>query len=161
MTAEPIPQTTSASKKPDHVKRGLIAVTTVLVIIIAGVGIRMALQKPKPLASAPAVQPEASVQDPQNTFLQEFDQQKKRATPAAAQAAAAQPDLPQGEIEAMQELRKSMSVKSAPAREAPASTPAPPPPAQPITAANYDRRSQDLDRQIQDLNRRIEEGKRK
>ncbi|MDR6293812.1 cytoskeletal protein RodZ [Inquilinus ginsengisoli] len=165
MTGETIPPA-SGAKKPDHIKRGLIAVILVLGIIVVGVGIRMAMQTPKQIASTPATaQPEAPAQDPQNTFLQEFEQQKQRsgsavtATPAPAPAT---PALAPGEIEAMQELRKSMSVKSAPIREQPAPAPIQAQAqAQPITAANYEQRSQDLNRQIQDLNRRIEEGKRK
>lgn len=161
MTAEPLPPATAISKKPDHVKRGLIAVGAILAIIVVGVGIRMALQQPKQVASAPPVQPKAPAADPQNTFLQEFDQQKRRAAAAQPQPASqpqAQAALPQGEIEAMQELRKSMSVKSAPARPQSAPGPAAAEPATPVT---YQQRSQDYERQIQDLNRRIEEGKSK
>jgi hypothetical protein len=145
MTVEPIPEQTSAEAKPDHIKRGLIVVGVGLAIVVGGVGIKMALQTPKQISADPSPKAEAPAPDPQNTFLQQFEQQRPKDTAPAPAAAA--PSLAQGEIDAMQELRKSMSVKSAPAKQPTTVASAPP----------NQQRADDLDRQIQDLNRRIQQ----
>ncbi|MGL4966721.1 MAG: hypothetical protein ACRC67_36205 [Inquilinus sp.] len=155
MTAEPIPAATPAQAKPDHIKRGLIVLGIFLAIVVVAVGVQMALRTPKQIATDQAAKPEAPAPDPQNTFLQQLEANKPKEA-ALAPSVAPTPALAQGEADAMQELRKSMSVKSAPARsKAPAAA------ASQVAAPITQQRAEDLDRQIQDLNRRLEEGQRK
>lgn len=156
MTAEPIPAATASQAKPDHIKRGLIVLGIFLVIVVVAVGVQMALRTPKQLATDQAAKPEAPAPDPQNTFLQQLEAQKPKDAPDTASVTPTTPALAQGEVDAMQELRKSMSVKSSPARSKP--------PAASTTQASVpitQQRAEDLDRQIQDLNRRLEEGQQK
>ncbi|WP_186002540.1 hypothetical protein [Mycobacterium sp. KBS0706] len=155
MTAEPIPAATPTQARPDHIKRGLIVLGIFLVIVVVAVAVQMALRTPKQFATDQATKPEAPAPDPQNTFLQQLEANKpKDASPAPSVAPT--PVLAQGEVDAMQELRKSMSVKSAPARSQPSAAGA-----SQASAPIAQQRAEDLDQQIQDLNRRLEEGQRK